>query len=89
MCFQTTKKGYMCGLMNGRRGYIPKTSKKRNNIWSARKARWRRWRKFGVDWDYVESKLKIIDIMRSKRHETVSNKKCKKNDAENRPIRKF
>ena len=27
--------------------------------------------------------------MRSKRHQTVSNKKCKKNDAENRPIRKF
>ena len=85
MCL-TKRRHY--GLLEGHRGYAKKTRNIRNS-WSARKARWRHWKIFGVDWNYVESKLKIIDIMRSKRHQTVSNKKCKKNDAENRPIRKF
>ena len=83
---QTYDYGY--SLVSRRRGHTRKTHFSRN-IWSARKARWRRWKIFGVDWEYVETKMKIIDIMRSKRHQMVSKTKCKINDAEKRPIRKF
>ena len=58
-------------------------------MWSARKARWRCWRKFGVDWGFLERKLKIIEIMRSKRRQIIAKQKCKINDEEKRPIRKF
>ena len=78
----------MCLSKRRRRESTRKTHIKRK-AWSARKARWRHWKIFGVDWDYVETKLKIIDIMRSKRHQIVSKPKCKINDAEKRPIRKL
>ena len=88
MCL-TSRQTHINGhsLVSGRRGYAKKTHIKR--LWSARKARWRRWRKFGVDWDYVETKLKISDIMRSRRHQIVSKQKCKINDVQKRPVRKF
>ena len=66
-----------------------KTYRKRRQMWSARKARWRCWRKIGVDWGFLERKLKIIEIMRSKRRQIIAKQKCKINDAEKRPIRKF
>ena len=68
-------------------GYAKK--RKRIQIWTARKARWRLWRKFGVDWNFLEGKLKIIDIMRIKRRQKLSKQKCKINDAEKRPFRKL
>ena len=67
--------------------YVPIKVRRRTNLWSRRKARWRRWRKFGVDWSHLERKLKIIEIMRSRRCQNNSNQKCKNNDAKKRPVR--
>ena len=88
MCLTKRQKYYGYSLVSSLVGNTKK-GRFKANLWSARKARWRRWKIFGVDWDYVETKLKIIDIMRSKRHQIVSKQKCKINDAEKRPIRKL
>ena len=72
-------------IMIGR--FVPIKVRRRTNLWSRRKARWRRWRKFGVDWSHLERKLKIIEIMRSRRCQNNSNQKSKINDAKKRPVR--
>ena len=69
--------------------YVPIKFRKKTNLWSRRKARWRRWRKFGIDWNYLKTKLKIIEIMKSKRRQNISKQKCTMNDAKKRPVRIF
>ena len=75
-------------LMNGRtKGYVQKKIRKKRNVWSVRRARWRRWRRFGVDWHYVETQWKIVDIKRARRSQVSSKQNCKMNDAHDRPIK--
>ena len=61
--------------------------RKQRKMWSARRARWQAWKKFGVDWDFVEQQSRIVDIKRSRRF--PSKEKCKIIDADKRVIKKL
>ena len=41
--------------------------RKQRKVWSARRARWQAWKKFGVDWDFIEQQSRIVDIRRFRR----------------------
>ena len=58
--------------------------KKVRKIHSARRALWRRFRKFGVDWELMEKRDKIADMKHARR--TSSKQKCKNNDVQDRMI---
>ena len=49
---------------------------------SARRALWRQFSVFGVDWDLLEYRDKLADIKHARR--TTSKQKCKMNDAQER-----
>ena len=90
MCSTSRKFGYMFdhALMNRRtKGYVQKKVRKKRKLWSVRRATWRRWRKFGVDWHYVETQWKILDMKRARRRRSSPKQKCKMNDAQDRPIK--
>ena len=92
MCLTFRNFGYMFdhALTNGRtKGYVQKKVRKKRNLWSVRRARWRRWRRFGVDWHYVETQWKMLDMKRARQHQVSSKQKCKMNDAKDRPIKKL
>ena len=61
--------------------------RKKVKIWSVRKARWRRWMKFGVDWEFVEMQNKIADIKHARR--VSSPQKCKNFDAREKQVNKL
>ena len=90
MCFHFLHVGHRCGpsIIIGRtwddvRAKVRKQPKK----WSARRARWQAWKKFGVDWDFLEQQSRIVDIRRSRRF--PSKLKCKIIDADKRVIKKL
>ena len=49
---------------------------------SARRALWRQFRVFGVDWELMDLRDKIADIKHARR--TTSKHKCKMNDVQER-----
>ena len=55
--------------------------RKQRKMWSVRRARWQAWKKFGVDWDFVEQQSRIVDIRHSRRF--PSKEKCKIIDVDN------
>ena len=61
--------------------------RKQPKKWSARRARWQAWKKFGVDWDFVEQQSRIVEIRRSRRFPLKE--KCKIIDADKRVIKKL
>ena len=61
--------------------------RKQIKMWSARRARWQAWKKFGVDWDFVEHQTRIVDIRHSRQF--PSKEKCKIIDADKRVIKKL
>ena len=61
--------------------------RKQRKVWSARRARWQTWKKFGVDWEFIEQQSRIVDIKHSRR--LPSKVKCKIIDADKRVIKKL
>ena len=61
--------------------------RKQRKVWSARRARWQTWKKFGVDWDFVEQQSRIVDIKHSRR--LPSKEKCSIIDADKRVVKKL
>ena len=61
--------------------------RKHGKIHSARRALWRQFRVFGVDWELMDYKDKIADIKHARR--TTSKLKCKINDAQERVSNNF
>ena len=64
----------------------PKVRKHRK-VLSARRARWQRWKKFGVDCNFLEQQSRIVDIKHSRRF--PSKDKCKIIDADKRVVKKL
>ena len=58
------------------------TVRKQRKIHSARRALWRQFRIFGVDWELMDMRDKIADIKHARR--TTSKQKCKTNDVQER-----
>ena len=90
MCFHFLRVGHQCGpsLIIGRTwGDVRAKVRKQRKVWSARRARWRTWRKFGVDWEFVEQQSRIVDIKRARR--IPSEQKCKIIDADKRVMKKL
>ena len=56
--------------------------RKQGKMHSARRALWRQFSVFGVDWDLLEYRDKLADIKHARR--TTSKQKCKMNDAQER-----
>ena len=76
--------GHLCGqaIMIGRtRGDGPTKARKQRKIHSARRALWRRFREFGVDWELLDMRDKILDMKHARR---TSNQKCKIKDVHRR-----
>ena len=61
--------------------------RKQRKVWSARRARWQTWKKFGVDWEFVKQQSRIADIRHARR--LNSKRKCKIIDADKRVIKKL
>ena len=61
--------------------------RKQRKVWSAQRARWQTWKKFGVDWDFVEQQSRIVDIKHSRR--LPSKEKCSIIDADERVVKKL
>ena len=61
--------------------------RKHQKVWSARRARWQRWKNFGVDWNVLEQQSRIVDIKHSRRF--PSKDKCKIIDADKRVVKKL
>ena len=61
--------------------------RKQRKVWSARRARWQTWKKFGVDWDFVEQQSRIVDIRHSRRF--PSKDKCTIIDADKKVVKKL
>ena len=57
--------------------------RKQRKIHSARRALWRRFAIFGVDWELMDMRDKIADMKHARR---TSNQKCKINDVQERVI---
>ena len=90
MCFHFLHVGYRCGpsIIIGRTwDDVRAKVRKQRKVWSARRARWQAWKKFGVDWDFIEQQSRIVDIRRSRRF--PSKVKCKSIDADKRVIKKL
>ena len=86
MCFHFLHLGHLCGqaIMIGRtRGDGPIKARKQRKIHSARRALWRRFSKFGVDWELLDMRDKIRDMKHARR---TSEQKCKINDVHERVI---
>ena len=60
--------------------------RKQRKIHSARRALWRRFAIFGVDWELMDMRDKIADMKHARR---TSNQKCIINDAQERVINNF
>ena len=90
MCFHFLHVGHRCGqsIIIGRT-WDDVRAKVRNprKVWSARRARWQSWKKFGVDWDFVEQQSRIVDIRHSRRF--PSKDKCKIIDADKKVVKKL
>ena len=56
--------------------------RKQRKMHSARRALWRQFSVFGVDWGLLEYRDKLADIKHARR--TASKQKCKMNDAQER-----
>ena len=90
MCFHFLHVGYRCGpsIIIGRTwDDVRAKVRTRRKVWSARRARWQTWKKFGVDWDFLEQQSRIVDINHSRR--LPSKVKCKILDADKRVIKKL
>ena len=90
MCFHFLHVGHRCGpsIIIGRTWDDARAKvRKQRKVWSARRARWQAWKKFGVDWDFIEQQSRIIDIRHSRRF--PSKEKCKIIDADKRVIKKL
>ena len=90
MCFHFLHVGHQCGpsLIIGRTwGDVQAKVRKQRKVWSARRARWRTWRKFGVDWEFVKQQSRIVDIKHARR--IPSEQKCKIIDADERVMKKL
>ena len=90
MCFHFLHVGYRCGpsIIIGRTWDDVRTKvRTRRKVWSARRARWQSWKKFGVDWDFVEQQSRIVDIKHSRRF--PSKEKFKIVDADKRVMKKL
>ena len=61
--------------------------RKQQKVWSARRARWQTWKKFGVDWEFVEQQSRIVDIKHALRF--PSKPECKISDANERVMKKL
>ena len=89
MCFHFLHLGHLCGqaIMIGRtRGDGRIKARKQRKIHSARRALWRRFSKFGVDWELLDKRDKIRDMKHARR---TSKQKCKSNDAHERVNNNF
>ena len=90
MCFHFLHVGYRCGptIIIGRTwDDVRAKVRTRRKVWSARRARWQTWKKFGVDWKFIEQQSRIVDIKHSRR--LPSKVKCKIIDADKRVIKKL
>ena len=90
MCFHFLHVGYRCGhsIIIGRTwDDIRAKVRKQRKVWSARRARWQTWKKFGVDWDFVEQQSRIVDIKHARRF--PSKEKFKIVDADKRVMKKL
>ena len=86
MCFHFLHLGHLCGqaIMIGRtRGDGRIKARKQRKIHSARRALWRRFSKFGVDWELLDMRDKIRDMKHARQ---TSKLKCKINDVHERVI---
>ena len=61
--------------------------RKQRKVWSARRARWQTWKKFGVDWEFVEQQSRIVDIKHARRFPSKSG--CKISDANESVMKKL
>ena len=64
MCFHFLNVGHRCGptIIIGRTwDDVRAKVRKQRKLWSARRARWQTWKKFGVDWDFIEQQSRIVD----------------------------
>ena len=89
MCFHFRHLGDLCGqaiMIGCTRGDGPIKARKQRKIYSARRALWRRFRKFGVDWELLNMRDKIRDMKHARR---TSKQKCKNNDAHERVNNNF
>ena len=89
MCFHFRHLGHLCGqaiMIGCTRGDGPIKARKQRKIYSARRALWRRFRKFGVDWELLNMRDKIRDMKHARR---TSKQKCKNNDAHERVNNNF
>ena len=87
MCFHFLHLGHLCNqaIMIGRtRGDGRIKARKQRKIHSARRALWRRFSKFGVDWELLDMRDKIRDMKHARRN---SEQKCKINDVHERVIK--
>ena len=90
MCFHFLHVGHRCGqsIIIGRTwDDVRAKVRKQRKVWSARRARWQTWKKFGVDWGFLEQQSRIVDFRRSRRF--PSKDKCKSIDADKRVIKKL
>ena len=90
MCFHFLHVGHRCGqsIIIGRAwDDVRAKVRTRRKVWSARRARWQTWKKFGVDWKFIEQQSRIVDIKQSRRF--PSKNKCKTIDEKNRLIKKL
>ena len=90
MCFHFLHVGHRCGpsIIIGRTwDDVRAKVRTRRKVWSARRARWQTWKKFGVDWEFIEQQSRIVDIKHSRR--LPSKVKCKIIDADKRVIKKL
>ena len=88
MCFHFMHVGHRCGpsLIIGRTwDDVRAKVRKQRKVWSARRARWRSWSKFGVDWEFVKQQSRIVNIKHARR--IPSQQKCKIIDADERVIK--
>ena len=90
MCFHFLHVGHRCGpsIIIGRTwDDVRAKVRKQRKVWSARRARWQTWKKFGVDWEFVKQQSRIVDIKHARRF--PSKLKCKISDANERVIKKL
>ena len=90
MCFHFLHVGHRCGqsIVIGRTwDDVRAKVRKQRKVWSARRARWQTWKKFGVDWDFVEQQSRIVDIKHSRR--LPSKEKCRIIEADRRVVKKL
>ena len=90
MCFHFLHVGHRSGqsIVIGRTwDDVRAKVRKQRKVWSARRARWQTWKKFGVDWNFVEQQSRIVDIRHSRRF--PSKDKCTIIDADKKVVKKL